>query len=75
MLQLLKNKTLLLSCFILTCLSGHINKSPVSVVLEQEVGSVLIVTEHIRPALAEDRSNNHATAACTTTKLLMQQSI
>lgn len=45
--------------FILTCLCCHVNKSPISIILEQEVGSIFIVTEHIRPRLAQDWSNDY----------------
>lgn len=48
-----------------TCLLGHIRKSPVSVILEQEVFPILVIAEHVRPPLVQDRSNDHATAPCT----------
>lgn len=49
----------------LTCSLGHIFKSPVSVILEQEVFPILVIAEHVRPPLVQDRSNDHAAAPCT----------
>lgn len=53
------------SCFALTSLSGHVNKTPVSVILKQEVGAVLIIAEHIGPGTAQDGSDHDAPPTCT----------
>lgn len=54
--------------FILTCLCCHVNKSPISIILEQEVRSIFIVTEHIRPRLAQDWSNDHTATTWPTSQ-------
>lgn len=47
----------------LTCLCGHICKRPVSVVAEQKVGAVLVVTEYIRKGLAEYGPHHNPTSS------------
>lgn len=46
----------------LTCLGGHVCEGAVTVALEQEVGSIFIVTKNIRACVAEDRTHNYTTA-------------
>lgn len=50
--------------FLLTSLLRHISKSSISVVSEQEVGSVLVVAKHIGVALAHDGPHDHTSASC-----------
>lgn len=63
------------SCVILTCQLGFINKCAIAIILEKEVGSVLIIAENVRPRLAQDRSYHHTAPACTTNEPQMSQLI
>lgn len=48
-----------------TCLRRHVGKGSVSIVPEQEVGSVFVVAEHIGEALADDGPDHDASTSCT----------
>lgn len=59
------NKTGTFQSVLPTRLLRHVGKGSVSVAPEQEVGSVLVVTEHVGEALADDGPDHDASSSCT----------
>ena len=49
----------------LTSLLRHISKCPISIVLEQEVGTVLVVTKHIGQGLTDNGPHHNTSPPCT----------
>lgn len=49
----------------LTSLLRHISKCSISIVLEQEVGTVLVVTKHIGQGLTDNGPHHNTSPPCT----------